>query len=119
MPGPYSYENEYRVLVRRQPSDATHNKWQRGVHLDGRRTAPARVTRLKQEKDSTWLRVVLREGRKRQVRRVAASLGHPVLRLVRERIGPLRLGQLGPSQWRHVTEKEIRALRRSTKKHAT
>ena len=114
MPGPYSYEKVYHVLVRGRPADVTLDKWERGVYLDGRRTAPARVTALKQEKNSTWLRVVLQEGRKRQIRRVAASLGHPILRLIRERIGPLQLGQLQPGQWRHLSNQEVRALRNIT-----
>lgn len=112
----YGHDKEYRVLVRGQPSDATLDKWARGVYLDGRRTAPARVQRLKLERDATWLRIVLREGRKRQIRRVAASLGHPVLRLIRECIGPLHLGQLKPGEWRHLSAREVRALRAASKK---
>jgi pseudouridine synthase len=111
----YGHEKEYRALVRGKPSDATLKKWESGVFLDGRRTAPARITRLSQEKHSAWLRIVLREGRKRQIRRVASMLGHPVLRLVRRRIGPLELGELQPEQWRHLSDKEIKALRRFTK----
>ncbi len=111
----YAHEKEYHVRVQGEPSDATLEQWRRGVYLDGRRTAPARVTRLRQEKGATWLRVVLREGRKRQIRRVALSLGHPVLRLIRQRIGPLRLGKLEPGQWRHLTNSEIKALRRATR----
>jgi 23S rRNA pseudouridine2605 synthase len=114
VPGPYSYEKVYRVLVRGKPADVTLDKWERGVHLDGRRTAPAHVTRLKAEREGTWLQVVLREGRKRQIRRVAGSLGHAVLRLIRERIGPLQLGQLQPGQWRHLSNQEVRALRNIT-----
>jgi pseudouridine synthase len=110
----YRHEKVYRALVRGRPADVTLDKWERGVYLDGRRTAPARVTALKQEKNSTWLRVVLQEGRKRQIRRVAASLGHPILRLIRERIGPLHLGQLQPGQWRHLSNQEVRALRNIT-----
>jgi 23S rRNA pseudouridine2605 synthase len=56
---------------------------------------------------------VLREGRKRQIRRVAAMLGHPVRRLVRVRIGSLHLGHLEPRKWRHLTGAEVEALRAS------
>lgn len=108
----YRHEKTYRVLVKGHVSDEALRKWERGVFLDRRRTAPARVTRLRQEKNSTWLRVILREGRKRQIRRVALLLGHHVVRLIRERIGPLKLGQLESGQWRHLSEKEIKALRR-------
>jgi len=107
----FGHEKEYRALVQGQPSDATLRKWEQGVVLDGQRTAPARVKRLKTDPDTTWLRITLHEGRKRQIRRVAAALGHPILRLIRERIGPLRLGQLPVGAWRHLSASEIRILR--------
>ena len=59
---------------------------------------------------TTWLRVVLREGRKRQLRRMTAAVGLPCLRLVRVGIGPLVLGDLQPGQWREITEDERRRL---------
>ena len=112
----FGHEKEYRVLVEGEPDEATLEKWRRGVLLDGRRTAPAKVAIARREKGSTWLRVILREGRKRQIRRVAAMLGHPVRRLIRVRIGPLRLGDLRPGQWRRLTEAEIKALRSEVQK---
>jgi 23S rRNA pseudouridine2605 synthase len=107
----FGHEKEYRALVQGQPTDATLRKWEQGVYLDGQRTAPARVKRLKTDADTTWLRITLHEGRKRQIRRVSTLLGHPVLRLIRERIGPLRLGQLPIGAWRHLSASEIQALR--------
>ena len=107
----YGHEKEYRALVEGQPDEATLNKWRQGVFLDGRPTAPAVVTVTGREKGKTWLRVVLREGRKRQIRRVGAMLGHPVHRLIRVRIGSLHLGDLKPGQWRRLTGAEVRALR--------
>ena len=53
----------------------------------------------------------MREGRKRQIRRVAAGLGHPVIRLIREKIGPISLGNLEPGVWRNLTREEVSALR--------
>jgi len=106
----YEHTKEYHVDVEGQPDDGTLERWRRGVFLDGRRTVPAEVSVLHSERDHTWLRVVLREGRKRQVRRVAAMLGHPVRRLVRVRIGPLDLGDLQPGQWRKLTDAEVKAL---------
>ncbi|MCS7061295.1 MAG: pseudouridine synthase, partial [Anaerolineae bacterium] len=61
--------------------------------------------------EGTWLRVTLREGRKRQIKRVAKALGHPVLRLMRVRIGPITLGDLQPGRWRRLTREEVRQLR--------
>jgi 23S rRNA pseudouridine2605 synthase len=107
----FGHEKEYRVLVEGEPDAETLDKWRRGVFLDGRRTAPAQVSVIGQEKGYTWLRIVLREGRKRQIRRVAAMLGHPSHRLIRVRIGSLRLGDLQPRQWRKLSPAEVKALR--------
>jgi len=112
----YEHDKEYHVYVTGCPSDEVLKRWRRGVFLEGRRTAPADVSILRREKDYTWLRVVLREGRKRQIRRVAAMLGHSVHQLIRVRIGPLRLGNLKPGQWRRLSDAEVKALRSATQK---
>lgn len=116
----FGHEKEYHVLVEGCPTGETLEKWRRGVELDGEMTAPAEVAVLRAEtegaKERTWLRVVLREGRKRQIRRTAALLGHPVVRLIRVRIGPVHLGDLPPGKWRYLSPAEIRALR-STNGH--
>jgi 23S rRNA pseudouridine2605 synthase len=106
----YKHDKEYQVLVRRHPAEKTLEAWRRGVVLEGERTAPARVDILRSEKDSTLLRVVMHEGRKRQIRNVASLLGHPVLELKRVRLGPLQLGTLELGQWRYLTAKEIQGL---------
>jgi 23S rRNA pseudouridine2605 synthase len=95
----YAHEREYLVLVEGEPDQATLERWREGVFLDGRPTAPAQVT------------IVEKAQRKRQIRRVAAMLGHPVLRLIRVRIGTLRLGDLRPGEWRTLTVEELRELR--------
>lgn len=115
----YRHEKEYRVLVNGRPSEKTLDAWRRGVLLDGELTAPARVDLVRTEKNASVLRVVMREGRKRQIRRVASLLGHPVRELKRVRLGPLQLGTLGEGQWRYLTAKETReleALKRSFRK---
>jgi len=78
--------------------------------LDGKPTAPARLSVVKRQGDSTLLRIVMHEGRKRQIRRVASLLGHPVQELKRMRLGPLQLGTLETGQWRTLTAKEVREL---------
>lgn len=110
----YEHVKEYRVAVAGHPSYKTLDKWRRGVFLDGKRTAPAEISVLRRERDVTWLSVILCEGRKRQIRRVAAMLGHPVQQLIRERIGPIRLGQLHANEWRHLSDQEVKALQRLT-----
>jgi 23S rRNA pseudouridine2605 synthase len=114
----YQHEKEYRVLVNGRPSEETLEAWRRGVLLDGKQTAPAQVGVVGAGKGGTTLRVLMREGRKRQIRSVASLLGHPVRRLRRVALGPLRLGDLAPGQWRPLTPAEIRALVNLKRQHA-
>ncbi|MCL4871261.1 MAG: rRNA pseudouridine synthase [Anaerolineae bacterium] len=106
----YEHEKEYLVLVFGQPTAETLAQWERGILLDGQMTAPAKVKVDKTMPGATWLTVILREGKKRQIRRVAAALGHEVRQLIRIRIGPLHLSGVEPGQWRHLTPAELRAL---------
>jgi 23S rRNA pseudouridine2605 synthase len=107
----YEHEKEYRVEVYGRPTDAALEKWREGVHLEEGRTAPAEVSVIRYERGMTWLRVVMHEGMKRQIRRVASSLGYPVRRLIRTRIGPVTLGELKPGEWRPLTTEEQEALK--------
>lgn len=109
----YGHEKVYIVTVEGSISDKVLEQWRRGVMLDGRITAPAPIEVIVREVGSTKLRIILREGRKRQIRRIAAALGHPVRQLIRERIGPLTLGDLKPGQWRYLSEQEVSQLLRS------
>lgn len=109
----YGHEKVYIVTVEGSISDKVLDQWRRGVMLDDRITAPAPIEVIERETGNTKLRIILREGRKRQIRRIAAALGHPVRRLVRERIGPLALGDLKPGQWRYLSEQEVGQLVRS------
>ena len=109
----YGHEKVYAVTVEGIISDGALDRRRRGVMLDGRITAPAPIEVVERQSDTTQLRIILREGRKRQIRRIAAALGHPVRRLVRERIGPLSLGELQSGQWRYLTAKEIELLKSS------
>lgn len=114
----YGHEKVYDVSLEGKISDVALDQWRRGVMLDGRITAPAPIEIIDRRPDLTRLRIVLREGRKRQIRRIAAALGHPVRRLIRERIGPLALGDLQPGQWRYLTDYEVSQLRRSVAEEA-
>jgi 23S rRNA pseudouridine2605 synthase len=108
----YGHEKEYRVLVARQPDEEQLNTWRRGVVLsDGYKTAPAKVFFESTSGKGAWLRVILTEGRKRQIRETGSLLGLPVVKIIRVRIGELRLGSLKPRQWRYLTEDEISALK--------
>ena len=86
-------EKEYLVLVTGKPSSQTLVRWRNGaVDVGDKALAKAQVERLKVEGQNTWLKVVLTEGRKRQIREVTKALGHPAKSLKRVRIGPIRPG---------------------------
>jgi 23S rRNA pseudouridine2605 synthase len=106
----HAHEKEYRVLVAGRPTSEDLRRLRRGVVLEGRPTAPAEVRLLEAGPDGSWLVFVLREGRKRQIRRMMDAVGHPVLALERIRLGPIRLGDLPPGQARRLSADEARAL---------
>lgn len=113
----YHVEKEYQVLVKGQPSTKMLIQWQQGgIEVDGKPTAPAIVERLNAEGKNFWLKVILTEGRKRQIREVAKTLRHPVIRLERVRMGPIKLGNLKLGHWRYLTPDEIQRLKRSVGK---
>ncbi|MEN9229793.1 MAG: pseudouridine synthase [Thermostichus sp. DG02_5_bins_236] len=113
----YHLPKTYQVQVQGQPSQTTLQHWRDGVDLEGYTTLPAEVEPCfapsffkRSNPEGSWLRVILFEGRNRQIRRVAERLGHPVLTLHREAIGPLRLGNLKPGQFRQLEPHQIQAL---------
>ncbi len=114
----YGHEKTYRVTVEgRIPPDVL-DTWRSGIYLDGRKTAPVKITVLRQEVTFTLLELVMREGRKRQIRRVANMLGYPVRHLMRLKIGPIDLGTLKRGGWRHLHAQEVHQLRREVAKTA-
>jgi 23S rRNA pseudouridine2605 synthase len=107
----YEHEKEYRVLLNRPPDEKQLASWARGLVLaDGHHTRPARVWREAGGRSQRWLRLVLREGHKRQIRESARVLGLRVERLIRVRFGPFDLGTMKPGEWRMATEAEIAHL---------
>lgn len=102
----FGVEKEYLVEVRGTPKPAALRSLREGVTLDDGPTAPARVSSV----GPSGLRIVIHEGRNRQVRRMCDAVGHPVLRLVRVRIGPLADRALAPGEWRLLTTAEVRSL---------
>ncbi len=108
----YMHDKEYEVFVITEPDQEQLEIWRRGVVLeDGYRTMPAKIEVISKVNKGTWLRIVLNEGKKRQIRRTGSRIGLPVSKISRVRIGTLRLGSLKPGEWRYLTEKEIRTLR--------
>jgi pseudouridine synthase len=114
----HSVPKIYEVQVRGNPSATVLTQWRQGVMLEGRMTRPAQVNVIKPfcgDLNATELEVVLKEGRKRQIRLVARTLGHPVLRLHRTQIGTIRLQDssgriLGLGESRPLTALEIENL---------
>ncbi len=115
----YEAEKEYRVLVKSAPEEARLEVWRRGVMLEGKRTAPAQVRREARTEVGTWLRVTMHEGRKHEIRDIGLTLGMPVQRLIRVRLGALKLGDLRPGEWRRLADWEVKRLRDSTEPQRT
>jgi 23S rRNA pseudouridine2605 synthase len=115
----FKVAKEYEVVVAGRLASNELKSLREGVELEDGVTAPAEVevvmsTRGSHDTGRSELRIVIREGRHRQVRRMVQAVGHKVLALRRTGFGPLRLGRLKPSGWRLLSEGEITALRRAT-----
>ena len=106
----HGVEKTYQVKVKGIPRKDALENLKRGVVLDGRITAPAQVEQLALTESNTWLEITIKEGRNRQLRRMCAKVGHPVMKLKRTRYGPLSLGNLKPGSYRRLSNKEIKRL---------
>lgn len=115
----YTIDKEYLAHVEGTPDERALEQLRRGVDIDGVMTSPARVERAEppqgyRSRDGlTWLRFVIHEGRKRQVRRMCEEVGHAVRELVRVRVGDVQLGRLASGGTRHLEPDEVEALRRA------
>lgn len=103
-------EKEYEALVSAVPDAGAIAALESGVRIDGRLTAPARVLEVARVPGGARVRIVIHEGKKRQVRRMFEAVGQEVLRLKRVRIAGVRLGDLPPGEWRELSPEEVRAL---------
>jgi pseudouridine synthase len=122
----HGVDRTYETKVAGMPDEEALARLRKGIPLDGRRTLPADVElltgrqrngvggRLKRtvERDA-WIRITIREGRNRQVRRMCEAVGHPVRELRRTRIGPIQDRRLKPGDWRELRDDEVTALRKS------
>lgn len=123
----HAHEREYWVQVERVPTEEALRQLERGVVVQGRTTLPCRAWRLDPQPEmppreppirfrktvpDCWIALELVEGKNRQVRRMTAAMGHPTLRLVRARIGGLRLQSLGlaPGGWKILSAEERRVV---------
>jgi len=108
----FKIEKEYEVTLERQWESVHAQKLLRGIFLDGQRAQMARIHSI----GPTRLRVVLRQGINQQIRRMLYAVGYEVKRLVRVRIGNLRLGDLPRGQWRLLSKSELEGLKRTQNK---
>lgn len=120
----YEHEKEYLALVEGDPTEETLTRMRKGIVYEGvllRADSVKKVRHLGEigrrhhwsdaRPGECWLRIVLHEGRKREIRHLCGVLGHPVRRLIRTRIGPIALGALPVGRWRTLTPSELKALK--------
>ncbi|MCX7772417.1 MAG: rRNA pseudouridine synthase [Clostridia bacterium] len=101
----------YLAEVMGLPSNENLQKLRRGIPLDGKPTSPADIDVIEIKDKSSVIKVVIHEGRNRQVKRMFEEVGHPVLRLKRTALGRMQLGALKLGQWRYLTPQEIKLVR--------
>ena len=116
----HEVDKVYHPRVRGVPDDHVLERLEKGVTIDGRRTAPAKARLLdpprrsgKESADQTTIELAIHEGRQRQVRNMFDAVGHPVIRLKRVRIGPIEDPDIPPGHWRELTPQELERLRRT------
>ena len=103
----------YRVKVDGHPDEHAIARLRRGVRLDDGMTGPAEVNVEEKRPGKTWLRITIREGKRREIRRMCEAVGHLVDRLVRVRFGPIDLDRLRPGEWRPLSAGELLLVRRA------
>ncbi len=108
----YGHEKVYKVVVARHPDHEQLAAWRRGIVLeDGYRTAPVKVFVEGTQGKGARLKIIMQEGRKRQIRETGSLLGLPVVSILRIQQGTLRLGNLKPKEWRYLTDDEVAELK--------
>lgn len=110
----HQVDKEYIVRVKGCPNDQDINKLRSGIDIGGFITSPAKVYPISSNNQNTLFRIIIKEGKNRQIRRMFDAIGHPVLYLKRIRIGNIKLGDLKSGEWRYLTSREIRILKELT-----
>ena len=107
----FEIEKEYIATIRGVLSEADLAKLRTGVYIDGKKTHPAETEVMMSGKRKSEIRMVIHEGRNRQVRKMVQAVGHEVMMLRRIQFGPLKLGDLKRGMWRLLTAEEVEALK--------
>ncbi len=106
----FEVDKRYIARVSNRVSEEGLRMLRGGVVIDGRKTAPAKVSVLRQDTFSTDILITIHEGRNRQIRKMVEAIGHQVVRLKRVQYGPVTLGNMKRGEWRDLTEAELKAL---------
>ena len=116
----YEHEKEYRVLLASRPDEKQMSAWRRGIILeDGHRTSAVEIKIETTLGKGAWLRIIMKEGHKRQIRETAKTLGLFVIRILRVRIGSLLLGTLKSGEWRELSDAEVENFKGNNKRPYT
>ncbi len=102
----------YLVKVRGEPDPSELARLEKGIYLDGKKTAPAKIAQIRSDPKKNLFKIEIYEGRKREVKRMFQAIGHKVLQLQRTNFGGLKLGSLKAGKWRYLTRKEIDTLKK-------
>lgn len=108
----FKVKKEYLVRVKDRPDAAEIKKLERGVYLDNKKTAPSKIKLLRENQKTTIFSIEIHEGRKREIRRMFKTVGHPVLLLKRIKFAGLTIGKLKSGRWRHLAPPEIDRLKK-------
>ncbi len=111
----YHMDKRYLVHLRGTPKEEDLNRLRKGIHLREGKTAPAKIWVVSRGKKETEVEVVLKEGRKRQIRRMFRAIGCPIVSLVRVAIGDITLKGLHPGEYRHLSPQEVEALKKAVR----
>jgi len=104
-------QKTYMVKVKGKIDEDSIEKLRKGVKIEGGITAPAKVIKISETEENSWIEITIHEGRKRQIRRMLLKVGHPVLKLKRIKIANLKLGSLKSGEIRRITPEELKKLR--------
>ena len=108
----HKLDKTYRVIVSGIPNHFEIEKLERGVYIDGKKTAPAKAQLISADKQNALVELTIHEGRNRQVRKMMEAIGYKVLYLQRVAIGNIVLGNLPLGKWRHLNPNEVKYLMR-------
>ena len=100
----------YEVVAKGSVSQGKIRKLEQGIEIDGRKTWPAKISKASKQGSASRLAITIHEGRKRQVRRMFETIGHPVIKLKRIAYGQLRLGSLQSGSYRYLTAEELKKV---------